>query len=150
MPRVISAIAVATALLVSVTTMNANAEILYRWVDERGQPVHSDRPPPSGIDYEVISTGASLVRKVDGAEGAVPPELESRPGNQFDVVDPGKPAVEKNPELCARARENLTRLETDARIRMRNDQGEVRYLEPEERAIERDKAAAAIETYCDN
>jgi len=122
---------------------------LYRWTDEQGNQVNSDRPPPVGTEYEVISTSSSMVRKVEEDEGAVPPKVTPSPGNQFDPVNTSKPAVEKNPEYCARARDNLAQLDTRARIRIRNDEGEVRFLEEDERALERDKAISAIEAYCE-
>ena len=128
----------------------ANAERnLYRWTDEQGNQVNSDRPPPVGIQYEVISTSSSMVRKVDPEEGAVPPKVKPTPSDQFEPVDTAKPAVEKNPEYCATAKDNLTQLDTRARIRLRDDQGEVRYLNDAERALEREKAIAAIEAYCE-
>ena len=53
-------------------------EVYYKWLDERGNPVHSDRPPAKGIKYEVVSTGSSLIRQVEPEEGAVP--RKSNPG----------------------------------------------------------------------
>jgi hypothetical protein len=144
-----------TALVFALATSallgsRANADRnLYRWTDERGNQVNSDRPPPPGIDYEVISTSSSMVRKVDPEEGAVPAKVKPAPGNQFDPVNTSKPVIEKNPEYCARARDNLAQLDTRARIRIRNEQGEVRFLTEAERAGERDKAISAIEAYCE-
>ncbi len=121
----------------------------YRWFDDRGNPVHSDRPPPKGIDYEVISTGSSLSRPVEAEEGAVPAEIKPRVGNEFEQVDKAPPEVEKNPEYCQRARDNLYSLDNAPRIRIRNEQGEYRYLSDEERKVERQRAVNAIETHCE-
>ena len=122
----------------------------YRWTDDRGNPVHSDRPPPKGTDYEVITTGSSLVRRVSGDEGAVPPETMPRVGNEFDQIDMEAPKeVEKNPEYCERARKNLEALENANRIRVRNDQGEMRVLSDEERDAEKIKAQDAIAVHCE-
>ena len=125
------------------------SQTLYRWIDEQGNPVNSDRPPPTGVEYEVISTDSSMVRKVESEEGAVPLKVKPSVSNDFDAVNTEKPAIEKNPEYCARARENIVQLDTKARIRLRNDQGEIRYLNEEEKAIEREKALASIEAYCE-
>jgi len=125
-------------------------ETVYQWTDERGNQVNSDRPPPPGIKYEVISTSSSLVRKVDEGEGAVPPVVKPSPANQFEPVDTAKPATShKNPEYCKVAKDNLFLLDTQPRVRMPNAQGEMRILSDEERAAERDKAMAAIEDYCE-
>jgi len=126
----------------------AASEVYYRWSDERGNPVHSDRPPPKGTDYEVITTGSGFRREVDAEEGAVPLEVKPSASNEFEAVTDNK-AIKKNPEYCARARDNLEQLDTRARIRARNDQGEVRYLSEEEKENERKKAQDAISAYCE-
>ncbi len=123
----------------------------YRWVNERGNPVHSDRPPPAGVDYEVVETGSTLVRQVPGDTGAVPAETEPSVGNEFDQVDlQAAPEPEKNPEYCARARENLEALTNASRVRTRNEDGELRLLSDEERETEKAKARKAIEDHCED
>lgn len=137
-----------TALGMLFTSCASTAETLYRWTNERGNPVSSDRPPPAGVDYEVISTGSSMVRKVDANEGAVPLDLQPTPSNDFEQVDSAELTIEKNVLYCERARDNLEQIDTHARIRMRNDQGEVYYLSEEEKTAEKAKTLAAIETNC--
>ena len=140
--------AVTTALFVLLASYATTGETVYRWNNERGNPVISDRPPPAGIAYEVISTGSSLVRKVDANEGAVPLDVKPTPSNDFERVDTAAPKIEKNALYCERARDNLKQIETHARIRMRNDQGEVYYLSEEEKTAEKEKTLAAIKTHC--
>ena len=120
----------------------------YRWIDDRGHPVHSDRPPPKGVDYEVITTGSGLVRQVEAEEGAVPAEIEPRVGNDFQQTDTTKKTVEKNPEYCERARQNIQSLDTHARIRVRNEQGEYHWLSQEEKDAQREEAEATISIHC--
>lgn len=147
--NITKALGLCSILLLFGTSAAVSAETLYRWIDDKGNQVNSDRPPPTGIEYEVISTSSSMVRKVDSEEGAVPKTVNSSPGNQFESEQTEQRVIEKNPEYCARARDNLAQLDTRARIRMRDDNGEVRYLNEDERALERDKALAAIEAYCE-
>ncbi len=145
--KVTPLLAVFCLIAMSLTAAAANTH--YRWVDDRGQPVHSDRPPPAGTDYEVVSTGSSLVRKVSGDEGVVPAETTPRVGNKFDQVDiAASKEIEKNPEYCERATKNLQALENSAKIRVRNDQGEFRILTPEEREAEVIKAKEGIAIHC--
>ena len=139
------------ALIASlVATINVNAgTVHYRWMDDRGNPVHSDRAPPKGVDYEVITTGSSLKRVVSANEGAVPAEVKPRVGNEFNQVDTDDAArSEKNQELCKRAMQNLEALNGDAQVRMTDEQGEERYLSDEEVFIEREKAKAQKSVYC--
>ena len=140
----------AVTLLTLVACLNAIAgTTYYRWLNTRGEPVHSDRPPPQGIEYEVISTGSSFKRVVPSDEGAVPLETKPTPGNQFDQIDADAAARStKNPELCDKARANLTALEISEKVQMRNAQGEMRYLTPEEILVERQTAKAQLSVYC--
>ncbi len=55
--------ALAIGLSIAGTTVQA-ADVYYRWLDDRGNPVHSDRPPPTGTPYEVVSSKTTQVRRV--------------------------------------------------------------------------------------
>jgi hypothetical protein len=120
----------------------------YRWLDERGNPVNSDRPPPAGIPYDVISTGTNLMRQVGADEGAVPATTEPTVGNEFEPVKTRAEPVKKNPEQCKRAQENLETLNTKVHIQIRNDQGELRPLSEEEKEVQRKQAMDTIKIHC--
>lgn len=136
--------------IVAGTGFSAHAgSTYYRWQDDRGNPVHSDRPPPAGIPYEVITTGSSLVRQVDAEEGAVPATTEPTVSNDFEPVNTSKTPVKKSPEQCQRARENLETLNTKVRIQVRNDQGELRPLSEEDKEIQRQQALDVIAAHCE-
>jgi len=122
----------------------------YRWINSRGEPVFSDRPPPKGVDYEVISTRSTLKRVVSADEGAVPLEVNPSASNEFDAVDSAEEGrSKKNTALCERAKMNLLALEGDNKVSVRNEQGEVSELSPEAREIARQTAKATIDIYCD-
>ena len=127
----------------------AVAETYYRWIDDRGNPVHSDRPPPKGVAYDVVSTDSSLIRTVDPDIGAVPKKVKPTVSNDFEPVETKEVMIEKNPEYCARARQNLATLNGPARIRLRNEQGEYRYIDEEEKAAQRQHAQETIAIHCD-
>ncbi|MBT5005843.1 MAG: DUF4124 domain-containing protein, partial [Halieaceae bacterium] len=60
-------------LLTAITCFSAYSladTIHYRWLNERGFTVYSDRPPPEGVNYEVVSSESNLKRMVDGDTGA--------------------------------------------------------------------------------
>lgn len=142
-------LAMASASLLLSTPAADAGETYYKWTDERGRPVHSDRPPPQGIDYEVIRSGTGLRRAVDASEGAVPLEVEPTESNPFEPVTISRVKIEKNPEYCARARENLEVIEGQARIRMRDEQGEIYYLTEEDREYQRQRALETIKVHCE-
>ncbi|MEO0436037.1 MAG: DUF4124 domain-containing protein [Pseudomonadota bacterium] len=140
-------------LLIFAATPSQAADTYYRWKDERGKLVVSDRPPPDPkMEYEVVSQRSTLVRRVQPGEGAVPPEVTPRPGNEFEQVDTRVEieAVKKNPESCARAKTNLETLNTTARIRIRDKEtGELRFISEEEKDVQRQKARDTIRVHCD-
>ena len=133
------------ALLVSYATAD---ETIYLWQNEKGNLVNSDRPPPVGIEYEVISTDSSMVRKVDANQGAVPHTSKPTPIDDFGPVDTAALKAEKNALFCEQARANLEQMETHARIRMRNARGELRYLSEKQKAAEQEKTLAVIKAHC--
>lgn len=138
-------LAVAALLL---GTLSAQAETYYRWIDENGRPVHADRPPPKGIDYEVVRTGSRLKRSVEADEGAVPRTVEPTEGNDFEPMTISRVKIEKNPEYCARARENLEILDAKVRIQMKDENGEVYYLNDEDREFQKERARETIKAHC--
>jgi hypothetical protein len=150
-PAIRNGLAATAGVLLAISALSAGAgNTHYRWLDERGNPVHSDRPPPKGIDYEVISSGTGLKRPVEASEGAVPAKLEPGVGNEFQPQNETEQVqvMKKNPEYCQRARENLNTLNTSARIRVRDEQGEFRFLDEEEKEARRQEARDAITRHC--
>ncbi len=65
-------------------------------------------------------------------------------------MDTAKPeAPKKNAEYCKRAQENLSTLNSRARIRMKNDQGETYILTEEDKEEKRVEARSVIESACE-
>jgi hypothetical protein len=130
--------------------LRAEENQYYRWLDDRGNPVHSDRPPPAGTPYEVVSTRTTTVRPV-GSSAPTPAapaptggDAVARAGTQSAAA-----ATPRDPERCRQARENLETLDTAPRIRMRGDDGEFRYITDEEREQHRQTALSIINAHCD-
>jgi hypothetical protein len=139
---------VLAALLTFATSFASASEKVYRWKDEAGNPVNSDRPPAEGIEYETISTSSSMVHAVDTKEGAPPAAVTPQAGAEGTPAASIPPKIEKNPEFCQRAKDNLTALDSNVRIQMRNEQGEVHYLTMEEREVQRKQAMDTIKIHC--
>ena len=136
------------ALIVSLDSIADNNQ--YRWLNSRGVPVYSDRPPPAGVDYEVVSTTSTLKRVVSAEEGAVPLEIQPTAGNDFESVDSAEEGGDKkNAALCQKARMNLIAVEQVATLTMRNEQGEMTELSPEEREEYQQKTEEQITLYCE-
>lgn len=151
---ILPVIGVAVILLFGGQEELGAATTYYRWTDAQGKMVVSDRPPvEKDIEYDVVSQGSSLTRRVETGQGAVPAEVTPRPGNNFTPTEDRRNAIvetPKNPESCARARGNIETLKTGARIRIRDqDTGELRYLTEQEKEIQQKKAEDTIRVHCE-
>ena len=140
-------------LLTAITCFSAYSladTVHYRWLNERGFTVYSDRPPPEGVDYEVVSSESKLKRVVDGDTGAVPLEVVPSASNEFlsSTKRPENTSAEKA-RLCQRAKDNLDALSTGDIITIRDSNGEARQLSTQEIAIEKETAKAQMSVYCE-
>jgi hypothetical protein len=136
------------------TTVLAIEKGYYKWVDRGGRPQHSDRPPPPGIEYDFVSMETGLSRRVTldemkATDGTVPSAPRNSTSKKKKAVPTGAQiAAEKNPQLCDHARANLDTLNSKARVRIRDDKGDIRYLTPDEKDVQRQKAQDLIAVHC--
>lgn len=121
----------------------------YRWKDAQGKTVYSDRPPPTGINYEIVSSSSPNTRAVDTEEGA----MSAANGDSAAAAE--QLAQEKQAEdarqradLCARATSNLEALSGSAKIVVRTPEGEQRALSDSEIAQQRNTARSQVNAYC--
>ena len=138
-------IAASSMLLLFLHGQPTDASPTYRWVDDNGNPVLSDRPPETGVPYTEVGVGTGFRRypKPVASETAEPggqapagstlaSPLASSNGEE---ANPTK-VVEAHPEICEQAEDNIFKLETFPRMRVRDDDGEVRFMSDEERATQ--------------
>ena len=135
----------ASGLIGLLAAATVQAGTLYRWTDERGNPVISDRPPAVGTPYTTLDGARYGVKSSSAARTPKPmptQQAESVKAGAGPSGDGAKQAVkiEKHPELCDQAKDNVFKLETFPRIRVTDDDGSVRFMTDEER---KDKLASA-------
>ncbi len=151
-----SATLIAALAVLLAMPVTAASSTYYRWKDDQGNLVMSDRPPAdSSIEFETVGPDGSLRRPPapdgdstagsPGAGGGMTPVREAG-GAEAAAPNSSPPP---DPELCAKARANLQTLESAARIRMQGDDGELRFLDDEEREAQRQEALRAIEAHCE-
>ncbi|MCH1602062.1 MAG: DUF4124 domain-containing protein [Luminiphilus sp.] len=138
-------IAASSILLLFLQGQPADASPTYRWVDDNGNPVLSDRPPETGTPYtEVgVDTGFRRYPKPVATETTQPggqaptgsASASPRASSNGAEANPTK-VVEAHPALCEQAEDNIFKLETFPRMRVRDDDGEVRFMTDEERATQ--------------
>jgi hypothetical protein len=116
--------------------------------------VNSDRPPPAGIEYETVSTNTNLLQQDTPQEQPTTIEAQSGPATKqkSDAAPPATATnaiIKKNPEYCEAAKKNLETLNTHARIRLSDADGNIRYLNEEEKAEQLATAQAIVAQHCE-
>ena len=150
-------IAASSILLLFLQGQPADASPTYRWVDDNGNPVLSDRPPETGTPYiEVgVDTGFRRYAKPAATETTEPggqaptgsasvSTLASSTGAEANLTQ----VVVADPALCEQAKDNIFKLETFPRMRVRDDDGEVRFMSDEERAAQLANAYKVRDANC--
>lgn len=120
----------------------------YRWVDDKGAPQFTQKPPldrPS----EFVRTATGAVTAVEGAaQGEAAPATADEPQQKSDAG--GLEAVpQQDPAKCQQTRDTLGVLNSSARIREKGADGEYRYLTPTEIGEQKRLAEEAVKIYCE-
>ncbi len=123
--------------------------VLYRWNDAAGNPVISDRAPPHGVPYTTLNNARYGVDRRGQNNTSAPPDGDAAPNSKTLVAElpAATVVIEKRPELCERARDNVFKLETFPRIRVEQDD-EVRFMTDEERAQQLETARNVVAANC--
>lgn len=133
------------ALCLFLAGQGALANTTYRWVDDNGNPVLSDRPPPAGTPYTEVGVNTGLRRYPKPAntqqETTSDAARAASSASEQQNTDVGRAetservrVVQAEPALCEQARDNIFKLETFAQMRVQDDDGTVRFMTDEERA----------------
>ena len=124
---------------------SVNAATLYKWTDEEGLIHYSERPPVGVTNYERIRSEATpgnkpIEYKVDTPKDEQDQASAEAANNQA--------ASAVNQERCANARKNLEALNSFARIRVKEDDGQLRFLSEEEIVERRQEYRDVIANEC--
>lgn len=140
-------------LLVSAVLMSGNVQAedgYFKWTDPDGRTHLGDRPPPAGTDYEFVSADTGVRRAVsaeDSASSSAAPAMP-QPAPPEQALAQQQITIEKNPEYCEQAKGNIDTLDSVARIRIRDNDGEMRFLTEDEKSVQRQKAVDMIAVHC--
>ncbi len=127
-------------LLASSVAFSAPDKV-YKWTDEKGQVHYSERPP--------LGTQAEAIKPETGHSEPVNYSLAVDEKAKEEKKAEAEKTSLKDPERCKSARQNLDTLKTYARIRIKGDDGEYRYLTPDEKQQKTNEATKAIEESCE-
>lgn len=138
--KYIHIITIACSLLI---TSHQVAAKVYKWVDEKGQTHYSERAPANQAT-EVIKPKTGYSDPVNYSSAAA-----SSTAANANATNNEAAGYVKDPERCAAAQKNQTTLQTSSRVQVRGDNGEYRYLTPDELQQKMDEASKAIEESCE-
>jgi hypothetical protein len=147
-------IVTSSILLLLLQGQPAGASPTYRWVDDNGNPVLSDRPPPTGTPYTEIEIKTGLKRYAKSTTAAPAPpsvttELTAQQSTAFAVTEVNESVLPSASQgECAALDTDIKRLTNYPRIIVRDEVGEEHLLSPEERATRLEEALAFAETFC--
>ncbi|QEI11334.1 DUF4124 domain-containing protein [Cellvibrio japonicus] len=116
---------------------------VYTWKDENGVTHYGERPPKEA--------NAKMVRARTGHSDSVAGEAAPSTGSE-PVTAEQPPSMQqqlKDPERCEIARKNLETLNSNARIKMPDADGNTRFLTEDERQEKFDEMEKAIEESCE-
>lgn len=124
------ALILTTVLLTGMPIAQA-AQDYYKWTDENGVTHYSARKPHNqAAEVVSIQTGQRVAIPASGQTGAANSSSTETAGQAVD----GARENLKDPERCKNAQENLETMRTNARVRMREESGVIRYLSDAEKA----------------
>jgi hypothetical protein len=127
---------------------------MYKWIDETGQTVYSQTPPPSGDATQIEKAPAPDAAEAERRRQRLSEELERSYDQEMEEdqlrseqekTEGQRQARSKN---CEAARKNLQTLESLGRRMVRTPEGNYLRLSEQERKAKIDKARADIEKFC--
>lgn len=139
----------AITLLCLIPLQGASAAA-YKWVDDKGE-THYSQTPPTATRVEVIKTPSSP------STSAAPPIEKSTPAPEPESgatgnADSNTAAKAEDAAIraknCTIARSNLDALDSAAEVTIKDANGLLHSLTPEERKSRRDEAEKHIKEFC--
>ena len=119
----------------------ALAAKVYKWVDSKGVVHYSAQPPATGH--------AEVIKPQTGHSEPVEYTTPEKPGAKKEAAANQQTGIQKDPERCEAARKNEETLKSYTHIKVKGEDGEYRFLSPEEQQQKLDEANKAIEESCD-
>lgn len=146
--------AIAAALFTGLLCLaNPAMAKLYKWVDENGVTQYTQTPPPKG-DFSDVKPAPKPAVDPQQAQTEMQKRLEAfkqrREDSAKNQAEADKQAAERaeKAQKCDKARKNLAFLQTHARIRSIDKDGNATLLPEEQRQEKIKQANDAIKKYC--
>jgi len=119
----------------------AQAATVYRYTDASGEVVFSSTPPP-GANADRLTIESTAPRQAAPLPAPAVPSQVKQPA-------PEGPSAETLARNCERAHQALAALEKSPRLRVRNKEGYVYYMDGEERSRRIATAEKSVAAWCE-
>jgi len=139
----------ATTALLCLLPLQGAVAAAYKWVDDKGE-THYSQTPPSATKVEVIRTPASS----DSAPAVTAPQTGTSAPSEPAAGAADTPEAAKAEDAaireknCAGARRNLELLQTTGEVTVKDANGLLHVLTPDERKTRSEEAEKNIKEYC--
>jgi len=158
-PALVTIGLVAWVIAGALSTAHAGDVTLHKWTDEAGVPQFSGRAP-AGVDSQRITVQTQAPAAQATEAPAEDPELAAQEedgagkgveGETRTVPVPPDPetVAAARQQNCQAARKELESLSNSPRLRARGPEGEVTWIQGEEREARMDAARAAVGRFCE-
>jgi hypothetical protein len=135
--------------LITLLSSAAYAGSIHKWVDEKGNTHYGDAPPATvttqelKVDVAPSNPGKALPRLGADDSGSNSSSTASNNGKSSSKVpdDQAKTA-------CEQAQGDLKIIQSNARVRLKNQDGTSRYMTTEEIKTRREKAELDVKSFC--
>lgn len=124
---------------------SAMAAKVYKWTDEKGI-THFSEHPPLNTKTTVVKPQIALGEYSEASSEAA--SSSGATSSKAATAAAERAAALKDPQRCQDARSNLETLKTYTHIKVKEDNGEYRYITPDEQAQKIKEAAKAAEESC--
>jgi hypothetical protein len=120
---------------------------LYKWKDEKGN-IHYGQTKPT--EYESAEVNKPPPPPANAPDLNKPFAEQIRGKNQGDQTKPDTAQMDPGTKAsqCAKARNNLTNLQNNSRVRVKNPDGSVRLLTDDEKQDKLKESQKQIDYYC--
>jgi hypothetical protein len=124
---------------------------MYKWVDDKGQTIYSDQPPPPSVKSEIVKAppppaNPNALKEMINADT----EMKLREKQKIEKAKEAEKAradTQKKQELCAAAQDRIQVLQRGDLYRVLPDGGRV-FLDAETRRKETEEAQKAVRERC--
>jgi len=139
----------ALTLVLSLNISSLSADEVYKWTDDKGMIHYSDIKPNDVNVKSVKVSGkkpsnsrASAIDKADTLDQKKQTQLEAK----AQALQENTQARE-NDSQCQAIRDNVKKMQENSRVKV-NDNGQLRYLTPEEIEEKKDSYVKMLEEHC--